>query len=233
MGINNVSLKWSEKRLSLTLGLAIAVVLVVAPYVYFRYTYIHQKRLRVVVPGLVYRSGCMTANGLEEALQEHRFKTVLNLMQENPDPNLPRSYFNPSSIKESELCQRYGARMVNLIVELVTRPEAGKVEPPSMQQFRAIMDDAANYPILIHCKAGLHRTGVLVAMYRLEYQGWTREQAMLELKQNGFGEYTSNSSNDYIQQYVLLYQPRRVVQESSRRTVPARMVSRTNDPTPE
>ena len=34
------------------------------------------------------------------------------------------------------------------------------------------MDDPDSYPVLIHCNAGLNRTGVMVAVYRMEYQGW-------------------------------------------------------------
>jgi protein-tyrosine phosphatase len=70
------------------------------------------------------------------------------------------------------------------------------------------MDDPANYPVLIHCKAGLHRTGCLVAVYRMEYEGWSPTEAIAEMKDLGFGDAACTSANDYIQQYVLTYQPR-------------------------
>jgi protein tyrosine/serine phosphatase len=61
--------------------------------------------------------------------------------------------------------------------------------------------------VLIHCKAGLHRTGVLSAVYRMEYQGWTRAQAYAELKAHGFGDTYCTIANDYVKQYVLTYEP--------------------------
>ena len=67
------------------------------------------------------------------------------------------------------------------------------------------MDDPANHPVLLHCRAGLHRTGVLAAVYRMEYQGWTPAQAIDELKAYGFGEFPCSSANDYITQYVLTF----------------------------
>ena len=70
------------------------------------------------------------------------------------------------------------------------------------------MDDPANYPVLIHCKAGLHRTGILVAVYRMEYEGWTPQAAIRELKDNGFGEFVCSSANNYVQEYILTYRPR-------------------------
>ena len=59
--------------------------------------------------------------------------------------------------------------------------------------------------MLIHCKAGLHRTGILTAVYRMEYEGWTPAQAYRELKAHGFGDWACTSANDYVNEYVLQY----------------------------
>jgi protein-tyrosine phosphatase len=80
--------------------------------------------------------------------------------------------------------------------------------PSAVAPFLAIMDDPANYPVLIHCRAGLHRTGIYSAIYRMEYQGWSRDAAIRELRDNGFGDSQCNSQNQYILQYLLIYEPR-------------------------
>ena len=77
-----------------------------------------------------------------------------------------------------------------------------------IDEFLSLMDNPANRPVLLHCKAGLHRTGVLVAVYRMEYDGWDPLAAVEELKANGFGDVACTAANDYIQQYVLNYKPR-------------------------
>lgn len=41
--------------------------------------------------------------------------------------------------------------------------------------------------ILIHCKHGADRTSLVAAMYRITYQGWTKEEAIAELKEGGYG----------------------------------------------
>lgn len=187
--------------------LLIGALLTAAPFVYYRYAYTHGKRLRVVDSGLVYRSGCMTAPGFREALSQYHIKTVLNLQDEAPDPMLAEGYFSHESIRESELCKEMKVNYVFICLDLIDRRKADTVRPTAIEQFLALMDNPDNYPVLIHCRAGLHRTGCLVALYRMEYDHWSMEKALGELKANGFGEYASTKANDYIAQYVVNYRP--------------------------
>jgi len=41
-------------------------------------------------------------------------------------------------------------------------------------------------PIFTHCRGGRHRTGTLVAVYRVTDCGWTKEQAFEEMKKYGW-----------------------------------------------
>jgi protein tyrosine/serine phosphatase len=198
--IRNVWMRWA-------LGAALAAFITVVPYVYFRISYTYQKRFRVVTPGKMYRSGCMTAAGLEQAIKKHGIKTVINLMEEAPDPLLQPHFFAPASVKESELVARAGARYILMTVDYLPRNKARTQRPETIERYLEILDHPGNYPVLIHCKAGLHRTGVLVALYRMEYEDWTKSEALEELRVNGFGEFASTSANEYVQQYVLSYRP--------------------------
>ncbi|MBR4986194.1 MAG: tyrosine-protein phosphatase [Proteobacteria bacterium] len=42
-------------------------------------------------------------------------------------------------------------------------------------------------PVLVHCTHGADRTGVVIAMYRIIYQNWSREQAKAEMTSDQFG----------------------------------------------
>lgn len=42
-------------------------------------------------------------------------------------------------------------------------------------------------PILIHCYHGADRTGMMVALYRMVYQNWEREEALNEMLNGGYG----------------------------------------------
>jgi protein tyrosine/serine phosphatase len=44
----------------------------------------------------------------------------------------------------------------------------------------------AKGPVLVHCQHGADRTGVVIAMYRIIYQGWSKQQALDEMENGGF-----------------------------------------------
>jgi protein tyrosine phosphatase (PTP) superfamily phosphohydrolase (DUF442 family) len=188
-------------------ALVAAVVLIVgvAPIVYYRSLYAHSKRLRIVVPGRVYRSGQMTAEGLADAIARYGIRTVLNVQDEFPDPDLDWTFWTFDTIKERAWCEQLGVRYIHLKPELISRRLVPEYRPPCIEEFLAIMDDPASYPVLVHCHAGLHRTGVLIAVYHMEYEGWTPEQAWADMHAHGFGPWVGSSANDYVKQYVLTY----------------------------
>lgn len=42
-------------------------------------------------------------------------------------------------------------------------------------------------PIVIHCWHGSDRTGLVVALYRIVFQNWTKDEALDELENGGYG----------------------------------------------
>ncbi len=186
---------------------AIVAVIGVLPVVVFRYSYETGKRFREVTPGRVYRSGQMTEPGFAEQIRRHGIRTVINLQDDYPDPDIALHWRGGRSVLESEMCNRLGVRYVFIAPDLVSRRDVPARRPEAVERFLAVLDDPASYPVLIHCKAGLHRTGVMVAVYRMEYEGWSREAAMQEILDNGFGRTAGTVANDYIAQYVMAYRP--------------------------
>jgi tyrosine-protein phosphatase SIW14 len=191
------------------LGLTIVAMILAVPFIHFRATFAHSKRLREVTPARFYRCGQLTAAGFREAFERYGIRAVINLQHEATDPALPESYYRVQpSILESDICQQYGVRYFQINVETVTRGQAEKEPVKVIDEYRAILDDPANYPVLLHCKAGLHRTGLLTAIYRMEYERWPKSEATRELRANGFGEFACTTADDYVYELVYLYEPR-------------------------
>jgi len=77
---------------------------------------------------------------------------------------------------------------------------AGKIRDEDVVRALRIIT-ASDTPILVHCWHGSDRTGTIVAMYRILVQGWSREAALDELVNGGYG-YHSIYGNipDYLRQ---------------------------------
>ena len=63
---------------------------------------------------------------------------------------------------------------------------AFRVKDDHVARFLRIAGDPGRAPIFVHCQRGADRTGLMCAIYRLAFQGWTKEQAIAEMTQGGF-----------------------------------------------
>lgn len=78
------------------------------------------------------------------------------------------------------------ARGTNLVlVHIPTRTRAVSSDEFIVKALQTMRD--AEKPALVHCMHGADRTGLVIAAYRVIEQGWTREAALDELKNGGFG----------------------------------------------
>jgi protein tyrosine phosphatase (PTP) superfamily phosphohydrolase (DUF442 family) len=54
-------------------------------------------------------------------------------------------------------------------------------------RFLKVVTDTNNLPAFVHCERGADRTGMFCAMYRVAVCGWTKQAAIAEMKDGGFG----------------------------------------------
>jgi protein tyrosine phosphatase (PTP) superfamily phosphohydrolase (DUF442 family) len=55
--------------------------------------------------------------------------------------------------------------------------------------FLALLRDNTDKKIFVHCRAGIDRTGMMIASYRMAEQGWTAAEALREMKAFGFSSF--------------------------------------------
>ena len=131
----------------------------------------NQFNLYQMTPTL-YRSALPNSNALP-VLEQLRIGTVINFLPESDAP-----WLKASDIKQVQLT--YRTNHVD--------------DSDVLAALRAIQEAEANGPVLMHCKHGSDRTGLMAAMYRVVVQGWSKEDALNEMTQGGFG--SSNGFRD-------------------------------------
>ena len=65
--------------------------------------------------------------------------------------------------------------------------KAWHAEKKDAVEFLKLVTDQSKQPVLVHCQHGADRTGTMCAVYRMAVQGWSKEQAVREMTEGGFG----------------------------------------------
>lgn len=187
-------------RVQLVLAAAALAVVVALPVVYAANRIQHARNLRVVEPGALYRCGQLTPAGLDRAIRELGVRTVVTFRAaRNPGDKSPDEW-------EEAFCRERGVRHVRIPPRVWGADEDGDIPAEqAVREFLAVMDVRANYPVLVHCFAGVHRTGTMCAIYRMEYNGWAPERALREMHHIGFHP---SEMHPHIRDYLTNYKPR-------------------------
>lgn len=113
----------------------------------------------------LYRSAQPTKEGFEN-LKKLGIKTIVNLRAFHTDEGLLRNT---------------GLEYEHIYMK------AWNAEEEDAVKFLKIITDTKRTPVLVHCQHGADRTGTMCAIYRIAVQGWTKEDALKEMRDGGFG----------------------------------------------
>lgn len=117
-----------------------------------------------VSPNL-YRGAQPTAEGFLQ-LKAMGIKTVINLCQFGDD---------------REKIARAGLASEDIPMN------AWHADKDDVERFLSVITDKSRGPFFVHCQHGADRTGMMCALYRVNVQGWTKDEAVAEMTQGGFG----------------------------------------------
>ena len=117
------------------------------------------------VSDTLYRSAQPSAEGMVN-LKAHGIKTIINLRSFNSD----RKEIGDTGLEYEHIYMK-----------------AWHPEIKEAVRFLQIVTDPDRTPALVHCQHGADRTGTMSAIYRVAVQGWTKEEALHEMREGGFG----------------------------------------------
>lgn len=113
----------------------------------------------------LYRSAQPTEEGMKN-LEKMGIKTIINLRAFHSDKNKLK-----------------GTGLLNNELSVKT----WHIEDEDVIKVLKIIGKKENAPFLIHCQHGADRTGVMSAMYRIVVQGWSKDEAIKEMVEGGYG----------------------------------------------
>ena len=114
-----------------------------------------------------YRSAQPTAEGFHVLSQHYGIKTVISMRANHSD---------------DVLVEGTGIRMARFPTNTWSINRASVVGA-----LRTLRRDTQTGAVLLHCQHGADRTGLVTALYRILYQGWSKEDALNEMREGGFG----------------------------------------------
>ena len=124
-----------------------------------------------ITEGKVYKSGVIPPNELESYVKKYHIKSVVDLRFPGTtdlvnNPEIPAEL----TAEKEAIAKMKGVNYFNNGSDQVPKQE-------NLDRFFKIMDNKANYPVLIHCYHGIGRAEIYSAIYRIEYENFTNEAA--------------------------------------------------------
>jgi hypothetical protein len=92
------------------------------------------------------------------------------------------------------------ARAQGLNYYNVALPTWGRPQDARVTRILEIIAAPENGKVFIHCKDGVDRTGMIVAIYRMMHDGWNSHQALTEAERSGMRR-TQFWMRDYAEDY--------------------------------
>lgn len=104
-------------------------------------------------------------------------------------------------VKERKVCEELG-------ISFWTLNLGDGTEPPDLASIRVflLLIAKGRWPILIHCQGGIHRTGSMAALYRMQFQGWPAPTAIQEMESYWYNWSISDRSK--VKEFLRYYRVR-------------------------
>jgi len=170
---------------------ALTVIILMAGGAYYYFIQVALPNFRTTREGVLYRSGQPRGLGLE-FVKLYGIRTLVNLRKPN----------SKGTAEEKAFAAENGLNFYNFSIGSSTA-EIDK----TVKRFLAIVADKSNWPILVHCSRGKERSGVLSAIYRIEYDRWRNEDALEETYRLGLERGHMPIPENYIKNYRPAWAP--------------------------
>ena len=153
----------------------IIILSILAVVLFFVGKYVYDMNINhnfeTITEGKVYKSGVIPPDEIAEYVERYHIKSIVDLRYPGTqdlvnNPEIPVEL----TAEKNAVAKIPGVNYFNNGSDQVPKQQ-------NLDSFYKIMDNPANYPVLIHCYHGVGRAEMYSALYRIEYENFTNEQA--------------------------------------------------------
>ncbi|WP_298305311.1 dual specificity protein phosphatase family protein [Flavobacterium sp.] len=150
------------------IALVVVVLGITGKYVYDRHI---NHNFMTITEGKVYKSGVIPPDEIADYVKKYKIKSIVDLRFPGTGDDVNNPEVPAELIAEKEAVEKIpGVNYFNNGSDQVPKQE-------NLDSFFKIMDNQDNYPVLIHCYHGIGRAQMYSAIYRIEYEGFSNEEA--------------------------------------------------------
>lgn len=154
-------------KMSLKLAFSLVLLVGFSLYIYRTSVFRISQNFAVVEPGRLYRSAQLTTPELEETIKKYGIKTVISL----------RGWPGKTAYYDAE-----AETLARLKTQFLALDLEDKFYPPEKEIKRLFSTfEQGQYPMLIHCRVGADRTGMVAALYEQVYMNKSVEESLKQL----------------------------------------------------
>jgi protein tyrosine/serine phosphatase len=139
----------------------------------YLYNIHYNYNFKEISKGKVYKSGVIPPDEIADYVQKYKIKSIIDLRM----PDTKDLKLNPEKVTELQAEKKAVAKIKDL--NYFSNPSNQIPSVKNIAFFIQILDNLENYPILIHCYHGTGRAILYSAIYRIEYEKYSNEEARL------------------------------------------------------
>ncbi|MDQ7085911.1 MAG: dual specificity protein phosphatase family protein [Sulfurovum sp.] len=183
--------------------------------IYYIWMIEYNFNFKTITENKVYKSGLIDPNKLGYYLEENKINTVINLLNPHIQDNLNPAFINDILLEDEAILaynKKYDKKVKHIRIPSLQVPTK-----ETLVKFFEALDDISNYPVLIHCYHGTGRAQIYSALYRIEYEQWSNEEARSHTRfiLEGLGYRSSFAKGKGKGDFLINYKPRLMGEEST------------------
>ncbi|WP_395047419.1 dual specificity protein phosphatase family protein [Flavobacterium sp.] len=188
----------SSKVKKIVITLSIIILLFVGKYVYDMNI---NHNFETITEGKVYKSGVIPPDEIASYVKKYNIKSIVDLRFPGTTDLVNNPEIPTELTAEKEAVSKIkGVNYFNNGSDQVPTQE-------NVNSFLKIMDNKANYPVLIHCYHGVGRAEMYSAIYRIEYENFTNKEARNNVR--ALIKFSSFDDGKPKGEYLMHYKPRK------------------------